>query len=151
MRGKTIFKELERTLELDEVLVYPNLYELNPELYSEKSGKVLLVTTNPDEPDAYSWIWPSELERAFQTCPRVTVVEDLYLCRLYDKGQDDFGYLISREEYSVAPDSYVVLKTVVVVAMKDFPHYTEMIELSDYEERKDELDLIAVSYFVRPS
>ena len=145
---------LERVQELldwDERIIYPEQYELTPEIYAAPPEEVWVVRDPRVEGD-------DGLELVFtnRSCPDLdrlgfVFVQTMFLVRV---GMPVFetalsGELITGEEYRADKDRWIVLDELIVVRHRDFPNEARQVTYSEYQKGWKEYELVDVTYIVR--
>lgn len=144
-----IFSRLHELVDWDERLIYPELYEMSPEIYASPPTEVWLVRDLRD--GSFDVLYPNK------SVPDLSMLGYSFVSTMYKvrvgmpaRSKKLRGEMLSAREYRENREKWVVLDSLIVVRHKDFPHSAQYVSYAEYQRGFREFELLDVVFIVRP-
>lgn len=135
-------------LDDDERVVFPQMYRDNLDLYDRFRGIAYLVRSNTDPDAGLDWVWAGSLE-TIQKRLDLTVLSKVYIVGLRLPWNEVEGeWLCTQDELDSHRTEYRVLDVYLKVRKKGDPTIIPLIDPLEFEENRDEYEVIEALYRV---
>lgn len=146
--GKSLWDHLTVSLDDDQRLVFPEMYEEHKHMYSELCEVVhLMMGPKYGEFDIVRDNEVGRVQRRFDG--QLVDILTLYVVRIRLPWNGPYEIVLSEEEYMENPDRYHILDVYISVSPKDGSgEIRTAINKREFETNRDNYDLLEVRYSV---
>lgn len=143
MKATDLWNRLMVGLDDDQMIVFPEIYLNNRDLYDKICGIAYLITTD----SGLDWVWEKGLERALNN--GATLEDKVYIVRVRLPWNEPEGeWWVSREELDANYEELEVLEVRIRAVPKDKPHKIKRLEPLEFELNRDHWTVIDAQYLV---